>query len=708
MDPQVETYTPQKVLKKYFGYDQFRSFQEEVIETIMKGKDCLVVMPSGGGKSICYQVPALLLEGITVVISPLISLMKDQVESLLANGIEAAFINSSIPFRQQEEIVQSVRDKKIKILYVSPEKLLTDSFTDFLKNLKIGFFAIDEAHCISTWGHDFRPEYARLLKLKQTFPEIAVVALTATADKLTRADICQQLQLRDPVRFLDSFDRPNLSLNVLPAKNRFGVITGFISERPHQSGIIYCLSRKSTEKLSEKLNGAGISSLFYHAGMDAAARTRVHEKFINDDIPVICATIAFGMGIDKSNVRWIIHYNLPKNLEGYYQEIGRAGRDGLPADTLLFYSFGDVVTLKEFAMASGQPDVQLAKLERMQQYAEAPTCRRKILLNYFNEYLAEDCGNCDICKSPPDTFDGSILAQKALSAILRLNEKVPTGLLIDILRGSAKREIFENGYHNIKTYGAGKDLGYFDWQQYLLQMLHQGLFEIAYDENRNLKITEAGKKVLYEQMKVPLVQFLDFKEYREKLFKRPEKVTKRERLENDLFETLRTLRKKLADEQGMPAYIVFSDRTLREMASERPVSHVEMIRIPGVGEHKFKLYGEIFINEIIQFRIKEKDKGSTYLETMSLLKQGLTLIEIAEKRQLNPGTILGHMAELYEKGENISLENFVSREELNKIGSALKSFRSPPLMKDLYENLNGEIDYGKLRLGMAYFTKNNK
>ena len=444
--------TPESTLKKHFGYDGFRPVQKEVIDKILDKNDALVVMPTGGGKSIIYQLPALILPGITVVVSPLIALMKDQVGALKANGIPAEFINSSLSDPEKREVFSRIRNNHLKLIYVSPERLVLDSFISFLKQLEISLFAIDEAHCISVWGHDFRPEYSQLSLLKENFPDTPIVALTATADKITQSDICKQIGINESNKFIASFDRPNLSLNVLPAKKRYEFIRDHIKASRNNSGIIYCLSRKSTESIARKLQADGINADFYHAGLSAAQRNKVQDDFINDNTLVICATIAFGMGIDKSNVRWVFHYNLPKNIESYYQEIGRAGRDGLPSETFLFYNFGDLIMLRKFAEESGQPEIQLAKLERIQQYAEATTCRRKILLSYFNEHLDESCGNCDVCENPPQTFDGTIIAQKALSAIIRLNEKVSSGILIDILRGSKRYEIISNGYHQIKTF----------------------------------------------------------------------------------------------------------------------------------------------------------------------------------------------------------------------------------------------------------------
>lgn len=698
--------TAESILKKHFGYDKFRPFQKEVIESILSNSDTLVIMPSGGGKSITYQVPALVSKGITIVVSPLIALMKDQVSALLANGIDAAFVNSSLSISEQDIILKNAREEKLKLLYVSPEKILSNEFIQFLKSVNISFFAIDEAHCISSWGHDFRPEYSKLSVLKKEFPNIACVALTATADKITRKDIAKQLKLNNYNEFIASFDRPNLSLNVVPARNRLKSIVEFIHRRPNTSGIIYCLSRKSTETVSAKLNSLGIKSTYYHAGMNAEARNRAQDDFINDKIPIVCATIAFGMGIDKSNVRWVIHYNLPKNLEGYYQEIGRAGRDGLKSDTLLFYSFGDVILLKSFAEDSGQPGLQMAKLERMQQYAEAPTCRRKILLSYFNETLEENCNNCDVCHNPPTSFDGTLISQMALSAIVRLKEEVPSGLLIDILRGSQRREIFENGYNNIKTYGRGYEISYFDWQQNLLQMLNQGLFEIAYDDNRNLKITDVGKKVLFDGKKIELVKISEAEKFGKAKPKREKKLTKAQKLKLSMAAILREMRTEIANSENMPAYIVFSDKTLEDLAAKRPVTINELSQISGMGEFKLEKYGNRLVQKIIDFKIEQKDKHSTQLMSLKYYHENMTIQQIAKNRERSEATIYSHIAFLYSNGHNIDVFRFISHEEVELLKTAITKLGNDRETVDYYEFLDRKLEYNKIRLCQAYITVN--
>ncbi|CDC01349.1 aTP-dependent DNA helicase RecQ [Bacteroides sp. CAG:443] len=602
-----------KTLKSYFGYTQFRPQQEEIITQILNKKDTLVLMPTGGGKSICYQLPALLMEGTAIVVSPLISLMKDQVESLQANGIIARALNSTNDETADANIRFECRQGRVKLLYISPERLLSE-INFLLKDIRISLFAIDEAHCISQWGHDFRPEYTQLKVLRQQFPDVPVVALTATADKITRQDIIKQLAMRDPKVFISSFDRPNLSLDVkrgYQQKEKMRTIFDFIARHRGESGIIYCMSRSKTEKVAEMLEEHGISTAVYHAGLSTAAREAAQDDFINDRVQVVCATIAFGMGIDKSNVRWVIHYNLPKSIESFYQEIGRAGRDGLPSDTLLFYSFGDIVLLSKFAAESSQQEINMEKLHRMQQYAEADICRRRILLNYFGETMDHDCGNCDVCRNPPERFDGTIIVQKALSAIARADQQVSTNTLIDILKGAATQEIIERGYDKLKTYGAGRDIPARDWQDYLLQMLNLGYFEVAYNEKNHLKITEAGRKVLFGHERALLV-VIKREDYTEKKAGKKRKQSAPndvlfptpmvfENEDEQLFEELRVLRKRLADQQAIPAYIVLSDKTLHLLASSRPTTIEAFGEISGIGEYKRDKYGKDFIEVIRKF-----------------------------------------------------------------------------------------------------------
>ena len=587
-----------QTLKTYFGYDSFRPLQEDIIRHLMDRKDALVLMPTGGGKSICYQLPALLSEGTAVVVSPLISSMKDQVETLCANGIAAGALNSNNDETENASLRRACMEGKLKLLYISPEKLLAEA-NYLLRDMHISLFAIDEAHCISQWGHDFRPEYTQMDILHQLFPQVPIIALTATADKITREDIIKQLHLNQPRIFISSFDRPNLSLTVkrgYQQKEKSKAILDFIARHPGESGIIYCMSRSKTETVAQMLQKQGIKSAVYHAGLSSARRDEAQDDFINDRVQVVCATIAFGMGIDKSNVRWVIHYNLPKSIESFYQEIGRAGRDGMPSDTLLFYSLADLILLTKFATDSGQQSINLEKLQRMQQYSEADICRRRILLSYFGENTTCDCGNCDVCKNPPERFDGTIIVQKALSAIARSEQQIGTGILVDILRGNMSSEVTERGYHRLKTFGAGREVPARDWHDYLLQMLQLGYFEIAYNENNHLKITQSGTDVLFGRARALLVTIR-----REEAVqatrgrKRKATVPTKElplglpnKESGELFEALRTLRKRLADQEALPAYIVLSDKVLHLLSTSRPTTREELGNISGIGEYKKK------------------------------------------------------------------------------------------------------------------------
>ncbi len=600
-----------QTLKTYFGYDSFRPLQEAIIHSLLSHKDALVLMPTGGGKSICYQLPALLSEGTAVVVSPLISLMKDQVEALCANGIAAGALNSNNDETENAALRRACMEGKLKLLYISPEKLLSE-VNYLLRDMQISLFAVDEAHCISQWGHDFRPEYTQMGVLHELFPQVPIIALTATADKITREDIIKQLHLNEPEIFISSFDRPNLSLAVKRGyrqKEKSKAILDFIARHQDESGIVYCMSRSKTESVAQMLQKQGIKTAVYHAGLPAAQRDKAQDDFINDRVQVVCATIAFGMGIDKSNVRWVIHYNLPKSIESFYQEIGRAGRDGLPGDTLLFYSLADLILLTKFATDSGQQSINLERLQRMQQYAEADICRRRILLSYFGESTAHDCGNCDVCRNPPERFDGTVIVQKALSAIVRADQQIGTGILVDILRGTMSTEVAERGYHRLKTFGAGREVPARDWHDYLLQMLQLGYFEIAYNENNHLKITSSGTDVLYGRASAQLAIIRRGEETQPVRGRNRKSTVPVKELplglpdveSGELFEALRLLRKRLADQEALPAYIVLSDKVLHLLSTSRPTTVEEFGNISGIGEYKKKKYGKEFVELIRKY-----------------------------------------------------------------------------------------------------------
>ena len=593
----------QQILKSVYGYDSFRPLQKEIIDYVVSGHDALVLMPTGGGKSVCYQIPALMLDGVAIVVSPLISLMKDQVDALQANGIAAEAMNSNNDEHVNRAIRERCQQGELKILYISPERLLGE-IPWLQQYVHVSMFAIDEAHCVSQWGHDFRPEYTQLGTLKDSFPRIPILALTATADKTTKADIIEQLRLSEPRVFISSFDRPNLSLDVRKAyrkRDRIRTILEIIARHKNESGIIYCLSRKGTEEMAAELKQYGISAGLYHAGLSAQERTQVQDDFINDRIHVICATIAFGMGIDKSNIRYVIHNNLPKSIESFYQEIGRGGRDGLPTETILFYNLQDLITLRKFAEESGQRDINIEKLKRMQEYAESQVCRRRILLNYFGETSDCSCGNCDVCKNPPQHFDGTIIVQKALSAIKRADEQAGFTLVTDILKGSMSPVVVAKGLHTLKTFGAGRDITAGDWHAYLLQMLQRGYIEIAYNEDSHIKLTSLGEDVLFGRKHAELAVIV-----REDL-----RVTKRKRQEQlpdssdqmqtadqQLFEKLRELRLTIAHEIKKPAYIVLSDKSLQSLAMMKPTNLFLLGNCFGIGEHKKNQYGDRFVELI--------------------------------------------------------------------------------------------------------------
>jgi ATP-dependent DNA helicase RecQ len=708
-----------EILKHQFGYDSFRMNQEAAIETVLAKKDAVVLMPTGGGKSLCYQIPSLMSDGLTLVVSPLIALMKDQVDALVSNGISAAFLNSTQTNREQIEVFQRVRSGEIKILYVAPERLFQsgNQFIDFIDGLNLSLFAIDEAHCISSWGHDFRPEYRQLSKLKQLFPEVPIIALTATADKLVRKDIIKYLYLQNYELLISSFNRPNIYYTVKPKRNSYAQLLDFLEERRDQSGIIYCLSRASTESLAWDLKDEGFSALPYNAGLDRETRQRNQELFLNDEVKIITATIAFGMGIDKSNVRFVVHMDLPKNVESYYQETGRAGRDGLESDALLFFSWADVVKLKGFAEVENnqhQTDIMLKKLNQMGDFGEMKSCRRKFLLKYFDEELKEDCGHCDNCNTEFEKIDGTIIAQKALSAIVRTNQIFGQSYLIDFLRGSKSQKIKD--YHkNLPTYGVGADISKEEWFAYFKDMISQGIIGQTEDQYPTLYLTEVSTEVLKGNQKV-------------ELFKVTAKKSKKSSLVSevshpyieDLFNNLKKLRFQFAKVENVPPYVVFSDATLVEFATYLPQNDREMLKISGVGDVKMHKYVLDFMAEIVEYcdknklksriklkapqrkkRTKRNNKGdNTYTISLKMFKNGKTVSEIAKERGLAVSTIETHLVKFIPTGELI-VEDLVPLEKIEPIREAIFELNAENGISPIKEFLGDDFSYGEIRAVVA-------
>ena len=585
--------TPISVLERVFGYTQFRQGQQHAIEAVLAGKDSLILMPTGGGKSLCYQIPALLLNGVTIVVSPLIALMQDQVEQLKQNGINAAFINSSLEESAIQQIAQDVQNGTTPILYVAPERLLQNRFVAWLEQITIAAIAVDEAHCVSHWGHDFRPEYRRLGELKTRFPKIPFMALTATADMTTQADIQHQLGLQEPVVLKTSFDRPNIRYNVLPKYKAFDQIVAYVKQQDG-SGIIYCNSRRKVDDLSERLHRTGLKVAGYHAGMDNEERQRVQRQFQTDAIDIVVATVAFGMGINKSNVRYVIHHDVPRSVEAYYQETGRAGRDGMPSEALLLFDEKDGARIREWISMgnSERESIELQKFSAMEAFSEAQTCRRQVLLNYFNEFAGTECGNCDICLDPPRHFDGLVTAQKLLSCLLRINQPVGAQYLIDVIRGKSLKRISENGHHELSTYGIGKTETDTYWHSIINQLVHKGLMRIDITQNAALKLTEAAKQVLRGQTEVKLaIPRLTLNTGKAKKFTVKE-------YDKQLFAKLKHLRKSIADEDGVPPFVVFSDASLADMANQLPTNKRTFLNVSGVGATKLDRYGGAFLQVI--------------------------------------------------------------------------------------------------------------
>lgn len=696
------------VLKRVFGYQAFRGDQEKVIKGILGGQDQVVIMPTGAGKSLCYQIPAILKEGLTLVISPLIALMKDQVEALKANGVAAAALNSSLDADGVKAVAHEIEQGRLKLLYVSPERAVSPRFLSFMEHKQVDLIAIDEAHCVSIWGNDFRPEYTQLTRLTDLFPSTPCMALTATADYATRLDIQKQLGIEDAAVHVSSFERENIHIEVRPAINRVDQIKRYLLNHPNQAGVVYCLSRKSTESLSKKLQEIGIKAAAYHARLDRKERDRVQEAFQADEIQVVCATIAFGMGIDKSNIRFVIHYNLPKNVEAYYQEIGRAGRDGKPSEAILFAGFNDVATFRKMIDEGGADEafkrVQTQKLDRIWEFAQASNCRTNFILNYFGEITTQACGHCDNCKHPPETFDGLEIAQMALSAIVRSKESVGVQLLADILRGSFRLEVREGGYDKIKTFGIGRDIPRVHWLQYIVQLANHGAISIDYTQNARLVITPYGWRILKSEEGIQLSAPRDYtKNTTPKASSK--RLSKSELFRMGLYEHMKNWRASEARKEKVSPVHVFSDQALNDIADQCPLFVGQLKAIDGFSVLKMKKFGGAVLAAVHAFlnlqKHKKSFKGKTLLETLLLYQKGQTAKQIAEQRGIAVRTVLKHMADLIRLEENIKILDFVSQQEIDKV-DALKKQHGDLIPEKLAEYIPELIGLGEIELILAY------
>ena len=721
----MDSAAPLSILKSRFGHDSFLPLQEEIIVNVLARRDSLLLMPTGGGKSLCYQLPALIFDGVTLVISPLIALMKDQVDALNANGISARFINSSLAASEIRDVQTQVWRGEIKILYVAPERLARPGFRSFLHNVDPSLIAIDEAHCISEWGHEFRPDYRNLRQLRHDFPDVPVIALTATATKLVREDIIVQLGLERGDVFLSSFNRSNLSYSVRPKSGSLSVLISLLQQRPSQSTIIYCFSRRETEELAEELNARSLSARPYHAGLDGETRRRTQEDFIRDRVPIIVATIAFGMGIDKPDIRLVVHYNLPKSLEGYYQETGRAGRDGLPSECVLFYSYSDKVKQDYFIDRIDDDSEQSnarQKLAKMMEFAHLPTCRRRFILEYFGEqWPEENCGGCDVCLRSGEEFDATEITQKILSAVIRTGERYGENHVTQVLIGSRTKRVLELGHDQLSVHGIAKDFGRPQLRDIIGQLQSRKLLVRSEREYPTLAVTDRGREFLKKRQPLSLLTPADADGDGTSRAGSPAATTE---YDENLFEELRALRKRLADYQDVPAFVVFGDVSLRHMASAFPQSMEEFSDISGVGKAKLERYGPEFLQIIRSYteanglpnsrniattnQQSKKRRGSTYDATRDLLSQGLSVSQIAQQRGLAETTIIGHLERIADQGVNLEIEHLMpSEERFRSIEEAFEVCGSV-FLRPAWEFLGTEYTYDELRLARMFLRQEGR
>ncbi|GAA0403353.1 DNA helicase RecQ [Cocleimonas flava] len=695
----------QSILQKTFGYSEFRHNQQQIVQQLIDGGDAFVLMPTGGGKSLCYQIPSLTREGVGVIVSPLIALMQDQVDTLNQLGIRAAYLNSTLSSEEARDVQQALFNDELDMLYVAPERLLGEHTLQMLERCKISLFAIDEAHCVSQWGHDFRPEYQRLSVLPERFPNVPRIALTATADKRTRHEIIQQLNLSEAGVYTNSFDRPNINYNISEAQNGRDKLWKFIKENhPNDAGIVYCLSRKKVESTAEWLTKQGVTALPYHAGLGANIRAHNQQRFLREEGIIIVATIAFGMGIDKPNVRFVAHLSLPKNIEAYYQETGRAGRDGAPANAWMSYGLQDVITLRQMMQDSvGNDDykrITQQKLDSMLGLCELASCRRQTILGYFDEELLEPCGNCDNCLNPPETWDATEDAQKALSTVYRTGQRFGVSYVTDILMGKTDDRIAQNQHDKVTTWGIGAHLKQIEWRSLYRQLIAQGYLTINMEKFGALELTEAARPLLRGEIEL----------FARKV-KKAEKVTTKKgkakadlrSMDEPLFEAMRVLRSSLADEQGVPPYVIFSDASLIEMARQRPQDANAFKFISGVGEMKLERYGKQFMQVIKDNPLPKMFRNNfsdTINETLTLHNDGMSVQEISEKRDLSSSTIYSHLADVIEAGMLKSWDVLELDDEdiatIERTAEFLNT-KEEGALKPLFEELDGEWNYGVLR-----------